>query len=239
MPFATKEEAMVAKSSSDNQSNSYTQSAPGVFVSSFDNQYNGYAHSFAGMIVQFVLFMGIDVGVGVLLARKLGLWNRLLAAPLSTHTLILSRALSCSLISFFVVCFIFAVAVVFFQVRVLGSLPGFIGIALSFSLMTASFGLLIAAFGKTADAARRIAIFATLIMVMLGGAWMPSFLFPQWLQKLTFWIPTRWAVDGFDAMTWRGLGFSQAWPTIVALLSFALSFGLLALWGFRREQAAR
>lgn len=225
MPFATKEEAMVAKSS--------------IETPTFGSQYNGYAHSFAGMIVQFVLFMGIDVGVGVLLARKLGLWNRLLAAPLSTHSLIIARALSCSLISFLVVCFIFAVAIAFFQVRVLGSLPGFIGIALSFSLMTASFGLLVAAFGKTAEAARRIASFATLIMVMLGGAWMPSFLFPQWLQELTFWIPTRWAVDGFDAMTWRGLGFSQAWPAIMALLAFAVSFGLLALWGFRREQAAR
>lgn len=225
MPFATKEEAMVAKSS--------------IETPTFDSQYNGYAHSFAGMIVQFVLFMGIDVGVGVLLARKLGLWNRLLAAPLSTHSLIIARALSCSLISFLVVCFIFAVAIAFFQVRVLGSLPGFIGIALSFSLMTASFGLLVAAFGKTAEAARRIASFATLIMVMLGGAWMPSFLFPQWLQELTFWIPTRWAVDGFDAMTWRGLGFAQAWPAMLALLAFALSFGLLALWGFRREQAAK
>lgn len=220
MPFSTREEAMVAKSS-------------------FESQYNGYAHSFAGMIVQFILFMGIDVGVGVLLARKLGLWNRLLAAPLSTHSLIISRALSCSLISFFVVCFIFAVAIAFFQVRILGSWPGFLGIALSFSLMTASFGLLVAAFGKTAEAARRIASFATLILVMLGGAWMPSFLFPQWLQDVTLWIPTRWAVDGFDAMTWRGLGFSQALPAIAALLAFALLFGLLALWGFRREQEAR
>ncbi|MBI3713696.1 MAG: ABC transporter permease [Burkholderiales bacterium] len=220
MPFSTREEAVAAKSS-------------------FESQYNGYAHSFAGMIVQFILFMGIDVGVGVLLARRLGLWNRLLAAPLSTHTLIIARTLSCSLISFFVVCFIFAVAIAFFQVRILGSWPGFIGIAMSFSLMTASFGLLVAAFGKTAEAARRIASFATLILVMLGGAWMPSFLFPQWLQAFTLWIPTRWAVDGFDAMTWRGLGFSQALPAIAVLTAFALLFGALALWGFRREQGAR
>ena len=48
-----------------------------------DRPYNGYAHSFAGMGVQFILFMGIEVGVGVLLARRLGLWKRLRAAPLS------------------------------------------------------------------------------------------------------------------------------------------------------------
>jgi len=47
-----------------------------------EKPYNGYAHAFAGMGVQFILFMGIEVGVGVLLARRMGLWKRLRAAPL-------------------------------------------------------------------------------------------------------------------------------------------------------------
>src|SRR3982751_3421417 len=48
-----------------------------------DKRYNGYAHAFAGMGVQFILFMGIEMGVGVLLARRMGLWKRLGAAPIS------------------------------------------------------------------------------------------------------------------------------------------------------------
>lgn len=215
MPFTTKDEAMIA----------------GDAVTS---KYNGYAHSFAGMSVQFILFMAIDAGIGVLLARRLGLWNRLLAAPVGLNTLLIARALSCALIAFFLISFIFAVAVVVFKVHIAGSLPGFIGVAISFSLMTASFGLLIAAFGKTPEAARGISVFATLIMVMLSGAWMPSFLFPQWLQSLTLIIPTRWAVDGLDAMTWRGLGLDAALPAIGVQLVFALLFGSLALWRFRK-----
>jgi ABC-2 type transport system permease protein len=35
------------------------------------------------MGVQFILFMGIDMGIGILLARRSGIWNRLLAAPVS------------------------------------------------------------------------------------------------------------------------------------------------------------
>ena len=87
--------------------------------------------------------------------------------------------------------------------------------------MTSSFGLLIAAIGKTPEATRGLAIFATLIMVMLGGAWVPSFVFPQWLQTATLVVPTRWAVDGLDAMTWRGLGFEAAIGPIAALLGLA------------------
>jgi ABC-2 type transport system permease protein len=45
--------------------------------------YNAYAHAFAGMGVQFILFMGIDMGIGILLAQRSGVWNRLLAAPVA------------------------------------------------------------------------------------------------------------------------------------------------------------
>ncbi len=40
---------------------------------------------------------------------------------------------------------------------------------------------------------------------MLGGAWFPVFLMPQWVQTVSLAIPARWAVDGFDGMLWRGL----------------------------------
>ena len=35
------------------------------------------------------------------------------------------------------------------------------------------------------------------MMVMLGGAWVPSFVFPAWLQRITVVIPARgpWTVS--------------------------------------------
>jgi ABC-2 type transport system permease protein len=71
--------------------------------------------------------------------------------------------------------------------------------------------------------------------VMLGGAWIPTFLFPQWMQRLTVVVPTRWAIDGLDAMTWRGLGITAALGPIAVLLGFALAFAVLAIYRFRWE----
>lgn len=101
--------------------------------------------------------------------------------------------------------------------------------------MTACFGMLVATFGKTPDATRGLSIFATLIAVMLGGAWIPMFLFPQWLQKVTLVMPTRWAMDGLEAMTWRGLSFSSAIAPIAVLVAFAALFGIIAVTRFRWE----
>jgi ABC-2 type transport system permease protein len=135
----------------------------------------------------------------------------------------------------FVLMVLFGFARVVFNVRIQGSLAGFLGVCAAFSLMTASWGLLVAALGKTPEATRGLSIFTTLLMVMLGGAWVPTFVFPAWLQKLTVVIPTRWAMDGLDATTWRGLGFSAVALPIALLTGCALAFGALAVMRFRWE----
>ena len=196
-------------------------------------EYNGYAHAFGGMGVQFILFMGLDVGIALLMLRQTGLWQRLRAAPLSRTMLLGSRTISASLIAGFILLVLFSVARIVFGVRILGSFAGFVGVCVAFSLMTAAFGLMIAAIGGTVEATRGYSIMATLIMVMLGGAWVPTFVFPVWLRKLTVVVPTRWAMDGLDGMTWRGLGFSSAILPIAVLLGFTLLFGMVAVMRFR------
>lgn len=205
-------------------------------TSGVERRYNGYAHSFAGMGVQFILFMGIEFGVGVLLARRLGLWKRLRAAPLSRAMLLGSRIASGALTAVILLAVIYCAAIAGFGVRIDGSAIGFAGVAIAFAILTASFGLLVAALGKTPEATRGLAIFATLILVMLGGAWVPSFIFPEWLQTVSLFVPTRWAVDGLDAMTWRGLGLEAALAPIGVMLAFSALFAVIAVWRFDWEE---
>jgi len=205
-------------------------------TSGADRKYNSYAHAFAGMSVQFILFMGIDLGVGLLMARRLGLWKRLRAAPLSRAALIGSRMGSGALIALILLLVIFAAAMAIFGVRIEGSIAGFIGVAMAFAVLTATFGLLIAALGKTPEATRGLAVFVTLLLVMLSGAWVPSFVFPEWLQTVSLFVPSRWAVDGLDGMTWRGLGPDAALAPIGVMLAFSAAFAGLALWRFDWEE---
>jgi ABC-2 type transport system permease protein len=201
-----------------------------------DRKYNGYAHAFAGMGVQFILFMGIELGVGLLLMRRLGIWKRLRAAPVSRALLLGSRIVSGTVIALLLMTGIYAAAIGVFGVRIEGSVAGFIGVALAFALLASTFGLLIAALGKTPEATRGLAILATLVLVMLGGAWVPTFVFPDWLQAATQVVPTRWAVDGLDAMTWRGLGLEAAVGPILAMLACSAAFAGIAVKRFDWEE---
>lgn len=199
-------------------------------------RYNGYAHSFAGMGVQFILFMGIEGGMTLLVLRRSALWKRLRTAPIGRHSILVARILSSAVIAAVLMLGIFIVARLFFGVKMQGSLAGFLLITAGFALFTGAFGLLIAALGRTPEATRGLAIMATLFMLMLGGAWVPAFIFPPWLQKVTFIFPTRWAIDGLEAMTWRGLGFQAALAPTAVLLGFAFLFGVLAWMRFPFEE---
>lgn len=201
-----------------------------------DVPYNSFAHSFAGMSVQFVLFAGITFGIGLLEMRRLGLWQRLRAAPLSRAQLLSSRVISCALAGLVIMLVVYAAAFAFFRVRVQGSVPGFALVLVAFCIMTAAFGLLIAALGRTPEATRGLTTFVVLLLVMLGGAWVPTFVFPAWMQQVTAYIPTRWAIDGLDAMTWRGLDFSTAIQPALLMLGFAAACIVVAIRAFDWEE---
>lgn len=213
VPFTLKEEAVTARR--------------GV-------TYNSYAHSFAGMGIQFLLFVALDFGIGFLLERQGGIWKRLRAAPLSRSSLLLGKVLSGALIGLISVGATFAFGIVVLGIRIQGSIPGFLLLLVSSALMASSFGLLLPALGKTPGATRGLSILAILLLVMLGGGWVPAFIFPEWLRTVTLVLPTRWAIDGLDAVTWRGAGLVDgALPATAVLLAYASSFLLVARFRFR------
>ena len=149
----------------------------------------------------------------------------------------MSKTLSGSAIALSTLLVSFLFAGVVFGVRIHGSIAGFVIVCIAAAFMAATFGLLIASLGHTPGGSRGVASLAVLLMVMLGGAWMPTFVFPAWVQRLTVVVPTRWAIDGMDAMTWRGLGFSEVIVPVIALIGFGVLFGTLALARFRWEEA--
>jgi ABC-2 type transport system permease protein len=176
------------------------------------------------------------MGVGLLLMRRMGLWRRLRAAPVSRGLLLGSRVVSGTVIAAALFSAIYAAAIAFFGVRVDGSAIGFVSILLAFALLTSTFGLLIAALGRTPEATRGLAVLATLLLVMLGGAWIPTFIFPEWLQALTLVVPTRWAIDGLEAMTWRGQGLQAAWVPVGEMLAMSALFAAISVRVFAWEE---
>jgi len=193
------------------------------------------AHIFAGMTIQGVLFYAVEAAMNLLRDRSRGIWKRFRAAPLSRVTLLSARIASGTLICLLIVAAVMLFGVVVYGIRIHGSIPGFLLITFMTALMSATFGLLIATFGKTEQQSRGFAILGVLIVVMLSGAWFPSFMMPKIVQQFGVILPSRWSIDGLDAMTWRGRPFTDALTPSVALLIFSAVFATIALVRFRWE----
>src|SRR5262249_16266509 len=96
MPYTVREEAITARR---------------------QTSYNPYGQSVAGMSVQFILMMGMETGLTMILHRRTGLWKRLRAAPLSRFVLIASRVTSATIDSVIVLFVVFGFAWLVFKVR--------------------------------------------------------------------------------------------------------------------------
>lgn len=197
--------------------------------------WSGVAHSFAGMGVQGLLFWAIESAMVILRERKQGIWRRLRASPVSPAMLLLGKVVSGAIRALAVLAVVFGAGALLFHMRIEGSFLGFVSVMVASSLMAATFGLFVAALGKTEQQSRGLSILAVLVMMMLGGAWFPSFMMPGWVQNVAKLMPVKWSVDGFDAMMWRGQDLMHAAPFVGALLGFSALFSVIALRRMRWE----
>jgi ABC-2 type transport system permease protein len=191
------------------------------------------AHDYAGFGLQGLLFFAVESAVGLARERRQGIWKRLRASPVSLSTFVLSRAFSSTVLAFAIILCVFAVGALLFGIRLLGSALGFLLIALATATMAATFGLLFATVGKSESQSRGLGVLAILVMLATGGAWFPLERMPGWVQTTAQYLPVRWAVGGFDGVTWRGYGLSESLKTSGVLLVFSLVFAVFAVLRFR------
>lgn len=55
-------------------------------------------------------------------------------------------------------------------------------------------------------------------------------MFPECLQQVSAFAPTRWAVDGLAAMAWRGLPLPGSFLPVALMLAWATAFLGIAWW---------
>jgi ABC-2 type transport system permease protein len=191
--------------------------------------------------MQGLLFWAIESAMTIMRERRQGLWRRMRAAPVTPWMYVLGKAISATIRAFAILCAVFGVGMLLFHFRInptFESYAGFGLVAVAAALMTACFGLFVAALGKNENQSRGLSILAVLGMCMLGGAWIPMFLMPQFMQSLSKFVPISWAINGFDDMLWRGGTLSGELPGLAALLGFSALFAVIALRRIKWEPEA-
>jgi len=59
--------------------------------------------------------------------------------------------------------------------------------------------------------------------------------FPGWLKTVAYFMPLTYAVEAIRDAAIRGMGFTETWPHLAALLGFTVVGAVLAALSVRRS----
>jgi ABC-2 type transport system permease protein len=197
--------------------------------------WNPYAHASAGMIVQFVVF-GLNTSAMVLvLERKSRTLQRLLTTPITRTQVIAGHVLAMFAVVFLQQVLLVAVGQLAFGVDYMREPLATLLVMVALALWVASLGLLIGAMAKGEDQVIMFSMLAMFVFSALGGAWFPLDITGKAFATIGHLMPTAWAMDGFENIIVRGMGFASALLPAGILLAYAVAFFGLAVWRFRFE----
>jgi ABC-2 type transport system permease protein len=197
--------------------------------------YSAYAHSSPGMMAQFAIAALMGASVILPIEKKTGALQRLLTTNLSRAEILAGHFLA----MFFLILLQLVVLMLFGQLFL--SLPYFdqplasTALTLATAFFAAGLGLLIGVVAKSEEQVIILAMVPMFVLSGLGGAWVPLEITPEAFQRIAFFTPLSWVVEGYKDILIRGQGLSAVATGIAVLLGYMVAFLGLAGWRFRPE----
>ena len=191
------------------------------------------AHSSPSMMLQFAIAGLLTAATVIVNERKTRSLQRLLTTATARVHILLGHYLAIFTLVFgqFILLIVFgqlALKVDYLRVPLATLL-----IASTAAACIAAMGLLIGVLAKTDEQAIIFSLIPMFILSGLGGAWVPLEATGATFQAIGHISPVAWALEGFENIVARGLGFDSAFTPAAALLGYAVLFFLLAAWRFR------
>ncbi|QEV20049.1 MULTISPECIES: ABC transporter permease [Streptomyces] len=164
--------------------------------------------------------------------RENGWVRQLRLTTLPGRGYVLAKTASAAVVSLPSILVVFAVAAIFKDVRFEAwqwlALTGAIWAgSLCFAALGVAIGYL-----ATGDAVRPITMIVYFVLSLLGGLWMPSTTFPDWLQTLADWLPTHAYAALGRAIE---LGDAPHAKDVILLAAYFLLFAGGAAWLYRKD----
>lgn len=195
-----------------------------------------FDYIFSGLLGFSILSLGIfGMANGFPADKKAGILRRLRATPLGSSQLIIATALNYLLIGMLSIALMMAVGIFLFDFNMRGDwLTFFIFILLGIIVMF-GFGLAIGGWAKNENQSAPLSNLVAFPLMFLSGTFFPRFLMPDWLEKLTFYLPLTPIIEGLRYITTEGKTLFQLGPELLIMGVWAIVIYAIAIRFFRWE----
>ncbi|MEX1072023.1 MAG: ABC transporter permease [Anaerolineales bacterium] len=195
----------------------------------------GFQQSSPGIAVMFAMFFIVGGAASILLEREQGTLRRLLTAPVTKVTILGGKLLGVFIAGIIQFTILVAAGQFLFGVPWGQSPLALLVMVVSFSFAITALGMLISALMRTYAQVDAMSTLLILPLSGLGGAMWPIEIVPDFMQKIALWLPTGWAMRGFQDIIVRGLGLQDVLLEGGVLILFGIVFLAIGVWRFKYE----
>jgi len=203
-------------------------------ISHDDKKLNNVTGRAAGFSILFVMIVMLSATGTILKARQLGVWSRLLEAPVSKVQILTGYILSFFLIGWIQFGVLMILTHSLFDVQ-WGNLLGVIILVSVLLLAVIGLALLLASIVKTTEQQSALGNIVVISTCMIGGLYWPIEIEPAWMQTAANFVPQTWAMRGFTELIVRGGTLADIGGYIGILILFAGVFFIISLTRIRYD----
>jgi ABC-2 type transport system permease protein len=186
-----------------------------------------------GYLVMFVFFTAALSAERIVRERQNNTLERLLASSVRRESILGGTFLGTAAKGLIQIAIFWVIGILVFNIDLGLSPAATIILSILVIIMSSAFGMMLATLVRTERSAGSIGVLVSLVLAPLGGCWWPLFILPKWMQALAKITPHGWANAGFNKLMVFGTGFGAVVPEMLALIGFAVVFGIIAVWRFR------
>lgn len=169
--------------------------------------------------------------------RTSGTLTRLLVTPVRGSEIVCGYALAFGLVATVQGAILLLVAILLFDVLVVGSLALAFLVVILVAIDAMSLGILLSSAAKRELQAVQMIPLVVFPTFLLSGIFVPVESLPGWLRPFAYLIPPTYAVDALRDIMLRGWGFERVWLPMAALVGFGALFLAVAATQLNRNRA--
>lgn len=195
-----------------------------------------FDYTFAGLVGFAIIGLGIFGPINVFPElKKQGILRRLHTTPLRVYQYFISNAASQAIIGLLTITIMFAVAVVVFNLNVVGNVLALALFCVLGIICILGIGLSIGGWARNERQAAPLGNLIVFPMIFLSGTFFPRFLMPEWLQTLSNYLPLTPIIDGIRLIATEGKTLIEVAPQISLIAVWTIVIYLIAFRVFRWE----
>jgi len=188
-----------------------------------------------GQGLLFGFFLTSFIGLTFFREHGWGTWDRLRVSRATRFDIIVAKTLPWVIVGFAQLLILFLLGWLLFDLAI----PGFEGalgivvISICWVIFVGCFSVAMVALLPSIQLVSAVSNLGAMVFSAIGGALVPSAQLPGWARALGPFIPTHWAMRGFDAILLEEKGLAGIVVPCLLLLGFAIAFGIIAHTRFR------